>query len=153
MHKLWEYGYNQFPHVFQKYYNFTLPDWIPPVYERAANFSLFYFEYLSYTLEMKRLHVGPLLEKLVGNMNESAAALQSQGSTITNGQKKINLFSGHDTTLTGLLDTLGIYDKKRPAFAAAIFLELHQNKTVSEEMYVEVREITGRVHRQSALLF
>ncbi|CAL8098910.1 unnamed protein product [Orchesella dallaii] len=122
--------------VIENYYNMTLPEWTNSVYgtEKVTNIALFYFQFLTYTYEMKRLRTGPLLSKLVGNMNktrESAAGLEISES------EKMYFFSGHDHCISGVLDTLQMYDKKRPPFASALLLELHQEQD-SQEFYIEI---------------
>lgn len=82
---------------------------------------------------MKRLRVGPLLERLIENMMMNETSL-SEFDRARSGQKKMYFFSGHDATMAGLLNTLGIFNKKRPTFTSAIMIELHR-KTGSSSLH------------------
>lgn len=99
---------------------------------------------MTYTDEMKRLRVGPLLERLTKNMMMNETSL-NEFDRARSGQKKIYFFSGHDATIAGLLNTLGIFDKKRPTFTSAIMIELHWRRgTLSlqpEDKFVEVGSV------------
>lgn len=46
--------------------------------------------------------------------------------------RKLFLYSAHDTTLIPCLMALGIYDMKWPPYASDITLELHEHKRTKE---------------------
>jgi len=75
---------------------------------------------------MKRLYTRKLLEQLIQNM-EGRVDFVSGESRVPG--SKMYLYSGHDLTLTSLLDVLGVYNEtmvlRPPAYTAAILLELH----------------------------
>ncbi|ODM94066.1 Lysosomal acid phosphatase [Orchesella cincta] len=123
--------------VIENYYNMTLPEWTTGVFgtEKVTNIALFYFQFLTYTYEMKRLRAGPLLAKLVGNMNKTRESVANPGNEES---KKMYFYSGHDHCISVVLDTLEMYDKKRPPFASALLLELHQSPDDSQEFYIEI---------------
>ncbi len=124
----------------------TLPSWTKPVFatEKATNFFLFFYEYITFTDEMKRLRVGPLLERLVENMVLNETAL-SEFDRARSGRKKLYLFSGHDETMAGFMNTLGIFNKKRPPFTSAIMIELHRQPgsltLQQQKLHIEVKSI------------
>jgi hypothetical protein len=103
-----------------------MPAWTDPVLEKIVDIGQLYFQSITQTDEMKRLRVGALLNELVKNFDSN---LKSEEIEMGRGNQKMYLFSGHDHTLTGILDVLGLQDKMkpRPIFASAIFLELHES--------------------------
>lgn len=122
-----------------------MPEWTDKLFETdlIKNWFLYSIDVMTYNDELKRLRSGPLVEKIVKNMvlNET---LMGEENKSRNGRKRIHFFSGHDTTIAGVLDTLGIHNKKRPPFASALMLELHQREnsrgTYLNDFYVEVRK-------------
>lgn len=48
------------------------------------------------------------------------------------------MYSGHDSTLTPLMVTLGIYNKKWPPFASRLVLELYSHKTKTGKYFIRV---------------
>lgn len=134
----------------QQYYNMTLPNWTTPVFatDKATNFFLFFYEYITFTDEMKRLRVGPLLDRMMQNMLLNETTL-NEFDRARSGRKKLYLFSGHDETMAGFLNTLGIFNKKRPPFTSAIMIELHrQPQSLSlqqENLHVEVSNTNKKI--------
>jgi len=115
-------------------YNFTLPDWtheIFPKYNDQLHFLVgFSFQMITYSQEMKRLKVGPLLGEVLENMkNKSTDSMDER--------MKFFMFSAHDTTVAGFLNALDLFDLEPPPYTAAIFIELHFNRT-SKDYFVEI---------------
>ncbi|XP_070694054.1 lysophosphatidic acid phosphatase type 6 [Pempheris klunzingeri] len=73
-----------------------------------------------------QLCVGPLLHLLLANIEDK---LQD---TSLESNRKLFLYSAHDTTLIPCLMALGIFDMRWPPYAADITLELHQHRETSE---------------------
>mmetsp|Transcript_43882 Transcript_43882/g.109459 ORF Transcript_43882/g.109459 Transcript_43882/m.109459 type:complete len:175 (-) Transcript_43882:67-591(-) len=48
---------------------------------------------------------------------------------------KLLLFSGHDTTIAGMLDVMGVFDYTQPPFASSVFFELWER---GKQHYVKV---------------
>lgn len=48
---------------------------------------------------------------------------------------KLFVYSGHDTTLSPLLDALGLFNGKIPPYAASLYFELHE---ISGNYFVKV---------------
>uniref|UniRef100_A0A1I7RMD8 acid phosphatase n=1 Tax=Bursaphelenchus xylophilus TaxID=6326 RepID=A0A1I7RMD8_BURXY len=69
---------------------------------------------------LKRLRVGPLYKEIL----ERIENINSNGST-----RKMHLYSCHDTTLGGILATLGMEAKTYPQFGASLIIEFHKNST------------------------
>ncbi|KAI1885230.1 hypothetical protein AGOR_G00218030 [Albula goreensis] len=81
-----------------------------------------------------QLCVGPLLNILMVNMEDKVQGASSSQN------RKLYLYSVHDTTLMPCLMALGIFDMKWPPYAAEITLELHQHRT-TKEAFVKVSYI------------
>jgi len=117
----------------QKYYNLSLDAWTEPVFKKMKKIGQLHFDSLTATDEMKRLRVGPLLRTIIDQFDSN---LKSEAVEVGRGMQKMYMISGHDRTLTGLLDTLGIPkdpSKPRPIFASAILLELHHSSVSSRD--------------------
>ncbi|CAD5221325.1 unnamed protein product [Bursaphelenchus okinawaensis] len=70
--------------------------------------------------KLKGLRVGPLYDEIVTRLNKLNEGLADQ---------KMYLYSCHDTTIGGLLATLGMEADKYPQFGAILTVELHKNAT------------------------
>ena len=86
---------------------------------------------------MARLQAGPLLLSLLQDWRQVAGAEEEAGqgaglARLEGGAPSLaRLYSGHDTTITFLLHSLGLYDGTPPPYASAVIFELYQdqNKT------------------------
>ncbi|KAK7169178.1 hypothetical protein R3I93_005236 [Phoxinus phoxinus] len=78
--------------------------------------------------------VGPLFQLLLTNIEDKI-----QGTT-SNPDRKLFLYSVHDTTLMPCLMALGVFDMKWPPYAADITLELYQHRQTNQH-YVKVSYI------------
>ncbi|XP_061827356.1 lysophosphatidic acid phosphatase type 6 isoform X2 [Nerophis lumbriciformis] len=76
--------------------------------------------------ESLQLCVGPLLHTILLNMEEKLQGASSQPN------RKLFLYSAHDTTLIPCLMVLGIFDMQWPPYAADLTLELHQHQRTKE---------------------
>ncbi|CAM1314521.1 ACPP (predicted) [Pycnogonum litorale] len=97
--------------------NMSEPDWIMDVWSQIVRLDNEQFGLLVPSKQMKRLKGGPLLKEFVDHAK----------AKITNSMSEVAfLYSGHDTTVATILDTLGVYNGLQPPYASAIFMELHQ---------------------------
>lgn len=78
--------------------------------------------------------VGPLFHTLLTNIEDKI-----QG-TMAKPDRKLFLYSVHDTTLMPCLMALGVFDMKWPPYAADITLELYQHRQTNQP-YVKVSYI------------
>ncbi|XP_008273834.1 lysophosphatidic acid phosphatase type 6 [Stegastes partitus] len=102
----------------------ALDTWRNKVEQRAVDMICHVFE--PSKRENLQLCVGPLLHTLVNNIEEKL-----QG-TLSEPNRKLFLYSVHDTTLMPCLMALGIFDMRWPPYAADITVELHQKKQTNE---------------------
>ncbi|XP_034418118.1 lysophosphatidic acid phosphatase type 6 [Cyclopterus lumpus] len=101
----------------------VLETWRTKVEQRAVDMIYHVYAQDSST-ETLQLCVGPLLHSLIANIDEKLEG--------TSPDRKLFLYSAHDTTLIPCLMALGIYDMKWPPFAADITLELHQHRETNK---------------------
>ena len=115
-------------------YNKTLPLWTKKVYPEKMR----YLHDLSFTLttwthELKRLRAGPLISNIVDTFTKVSAG-QFFASADDHGaiadhklhrERKMNMYSGHDTTVSSFLNGLGMFDPPiAPPYASCIMIEL-----------------------------
>ncbi|XP_024143010.1 lysophosphatidic acid phosphatase type 6 [Oryzias melastigma] len=102
----------------------ALEPWKDTVERRAVDMMFHVFQ--PSNRENLQLSVGPLLHTLLGNMDEKLQGTSSEPN------RKLFLYSAHDTTLIPCLMALGIFDMKWPPYGADITVELHQNQQTNE---------------------
>jgi len=85
------------------------------------------FELISGSTELSKLRAGPLLHDIAYNMDVHLNKTFLTGAESLNFRKaKLHMNSGHDTTLTTLMNALGVYDNKHiPGYASILMIELH----------------------------
>ncbi|KAJ8388513.1 hypothetical protein AAFF_G00132270 [Aldrovandia affinis] len=110
----------------------VLSNWRTTVEQRAVDMICHIYE--PSKRQSLQLCVGPLLHILLGNMEDKVQRAPSLQD------RKLFLYSVHDTTLMPCLMALGIFDRKWPPYAAEITMELHQHR-VTKEAFVKVSYI------------
>ncbi|XP_034430672.1 lysophosphatidic acid phosphatase type 6 isoform X1 [Hippoglossus hippoglossus] len=101
-----------------------LDTWRNKVEQRAVDMICHVYE--PSKRENLQLCVGPLLHTLLSNLDEKVQGTSSEPN------RKLFLYSAHDTTLIPCLMALGVFDMKWPPYAADITLELHQHRQTNE---------------------
>ena len=98
-------------------YNKTLPPWTHQVFpDKMKPMKDLSFKLSTWTHEMKRLRSGPLVQSIIDHF---------QGFIDKQHSRKMLMYSGHDTTLSSLLNTLGMFDPPiGPPYASLIMIEL-----------------------------
>ncbi|XP_065337178.1 prostatic acid phosphatase [Cloeon dipterum] len=110
--------------------NLKLPEWTKKVYpDRMQELSRLSFTLNAYTTELQRLKGGPLIGEIVNHMK------QKVDKTLTP-DRKLFLYSAHDTTVANILMTLGLFDAQNPPYTSSILLELH--KLPPEKYFVTI---------------
>ncbi|KAK9505305.1 hypothetical protein O3M35_009393 [Rhynocoris fuscipes] len=113
----------------EKLANLTLPEWTKEVFpvkmKEPAGLS---FAIPTYTTELKRLRGGPLVKEMLDNMQKKIDG---------NLERNISVYSGHDTTIGNLLNTMGIFNEISPPFAATVLVELRKN-SMDGQHYVTI---------------
>ncbi|XP_049449803.1 lysophosphatidic acid phosphatase type 6 [Epinephelus fuscoguttatus] len=110
----------------------VLDTWRNTVEQRAVDMICHVFE--PSKRENLKLCVGRLLHILLTNIDEKVQGTSSEPN------RKLFLYSAHDTTLIPCLMALGVFDMRWPPYAADMTLELHQqqqtNKSFVKVSYV-----------------
>ncbi|KAK5638667.1 hypothetical protein RI129_012962 [Pyrocoelia pectoralis] len=106
----------------EELYNLTLPDWTKHVYPDKMNeWAWFSFALATYTQQLARLKTGPLFNEIYNNIRKAS---QNLGP-------KMYMYSGHDSTIAAILDTLKIFDIHHPPYGATILFELRSRQNAS----------------------
>ncbi|XP_031340436.1 lysosomal acid phosphatase-like isoform X2 [Photinus pyralis] len=107
-------------------HNLTLPNWTKKVYpDQLRKLASYEFTLSTNTTQMARLKTGLLFNEIYHNINDASF----------NSKPAMRMYSGHDTTLANLLNTLQIFDPHSPPYGAALLFEL---RSKSDELYVNV---------------
>lgn len=111
-------------------YNLTLPEWTKKVYPEGDMkwVSARSFASNTNTNTLARLKTGFLLKDILDRFaNKTAANLLPD--------RKLWVYSGHDTTIANVLNTLGLFELHSPPYTACIMFELRLKNDVP---YVQV---------------
>lgn len=84
--------------------------------------------------QIVQMCVGPFFHMLITNIEDKVQGISSYPD------RKLFLYSVHDTTLMPCLMALGVFDMKWPPYAADITLELYQHRQTNQH-YVKVSYI------------
>lgn len=110
----------------------VLDTWRNTVEQRAVDMMCHIYE--PSKRENLQLCVGPLLHTMLSNIEDKLQGTSSEPN------RKLFLYSAHDTTLIPCLMALGVFDMRWPPYAADITLELHQHQQ-TKEAFVKVSYI------------
>ncbi|XP_063219004.1 lysosomal acid phosphatase-like [Bacillus rossius redtenbacheri] len=130
-----EYFYNTL--FIEELYNFTLPNWTKSVYpEKLKPLADFSFLLPTKTKILKKLKTGPLLGEITSNM------MKKRNGALTP-DRKMFVYSCHDTTIANVLNTLGVFDAHSPPYTATVLIELRLDATGKYYVVVEYHNTTG----------
>ncbi|KAG9271024.1 lysophosphatidic acid phosphatase type 6 [Astyanax mexicanus] len=107
----------------------VLHSWRARVEQRAVD--MIYHIYDPANRVNLQLCVGPLLHTFLNNME-----MNVQNNALIK-DRKLFLYSAHDTTLMPCLMALGVFDMRWPPYAADITLELYQHRKTNQH-YIKV---------------
>lgn len=123
-----EYLYNTL--FIENLYKFPLPQWTKEVFPgKLLPWAQLSFKIYCYTPTLQRLKVGLLLNEIL-----SRFVNKTQG--VLDPNRKMWIYSGHDTTIANLLMALGAFDSHCPPYTAMILMELRRSKEIG--YYVSV---------------
>jgi lysosomal acid phosphatase len=106
--------------LIESIFNKTLPEWTKNIFpggkfEELRDLS---FTVDTFNHELKRLKGGPFVKEVVEHFD------QFESNTLDPPNRKMFMYSGHDTTVAPILHTLGVFDIKAPPFASTVIIEL-----------------------------
>lgn len=113
--------------LIERMHNLELPTWVDDyVYAQLNDIFTKTFLFSSLTRKIQRLRTGLLLKDI-------AAHLQQPNF----GNRKLYIYSTHDTQLVVFLNALGVYNDLAPPFGASVMLEVHQ-RTPTDKPYLRL---------------
>ncbi|XP_071746219.1 prostatic acid phosphatase [Lepeophtheirus salmonis] len=119
----------------EELYNKSLPEWTKKVYPEPLNkLSAISFVAETWTKELKRLKSGLFIARLLHNFEK---AMDSTSPDFI-------MYSAHDNTVSGLLNSLGIFDIQIPPYASCVIMELHQSPNGSMLLRFQYRNDTTK---------
>jgi len=106
--------------LIESIYDMALPPWTKKVFpggkfEELRDLS---FTVDTFNHEMKRLKGGPFVKELVEHFDSVA------DNTLSPPNRKVFMYSGHDTTVAPVLHTLGVFNMIAPPYASMVVVEL-----------------------------
>ncbi|KRT82176.1 Phosphatase [Oryctes borbonicus] len=110
-----------------------LPNWTHSVFpDPMANLSILDWDYFVKTNDLKRLAGGILLKTIVDRTNEKILHNPEYED------KKVYIYSGHDSNIAPILSILNIYDSKIMPYGETIMIEVHRiNKKFIVKVYLQ----------------
>lgn len=102
----------------ERYHNYSTPRWAKELWDELKYQSDQSFVFYTKTPLLKRLLAGVLLANLSGNLE--LAAQNKSGH-------KVFMYSTHDTEVSAILDSLGVFDGHAPPYCSSLTLELWKN--------------------------
>lgn len=107
-----------------------LPDWAYEIFPQGKllDAAIASYKIANYNTRLRRLYGGPYLRIIT----EKLAALR-QGTM--QDQKKMYLYSGHESNVAAVLNSLGVYQPHVPEYSSAVIIEMHY---LNNTFYVKV---------------
>lgn len=98
---------------------FSLPNWTANIYPKGKLYDamILNLKIQNYNNLIKRIHGGGFVRTIIENMK--SVKIQSD-----NVYPKLNLYSGHDINVLGLLSSLNLVEPHLPEFTSAVIVEL-----------------------------
>ncbi|XP_063704705.1 prostatic acid phosphatase [Culicoides brevitarsis] len=115
----------------EQIYNKTLPEWTKAVFpDKMKPISGRSFATYTYTRPLARLKSGPLLKEMLERFTNKTHKRLSP-------DRKVWMYSAHDTTVGNILNTLKVFEYHSPPYRACVMLELreYQNEAFVSVFY------------------
>jgi len=112
--------------LIENIYSLKLPEWTKKVFPAGKFKDL---RDLSFTVdtfddEMKRLKGGPFVNELVEHFDAFV------DGTLMPSNRKLFMYSGHDTTVASVLNSMGVFNKIAPPYRSLLLVELLEQQDV-----------------------
>ncbi|XP_031636521.1 uncharacterized protein LOC116349294 [Contarinia nasturtii] len=111
--------------------NKTLPEWTQKLFIPGGDFNYlndYWYKILSNTAELKKLRPGFLLKEILERFQNKTR------STLTP-DLLLYMYSGHETTLVTMLNSLGLFEGQIPPYSSCLLFELYKS---SDDYYVQL---------------
>lgn len=116
-------------------YGLALPDWVHSYYpERLFKVTTKSYVYNVQTDELKRLKGGPFVDKITKDW------LAKSEEKLKPAQRKIFLYTGHDSSVVNILSAFNVWEEQWPGYAIMGIFELLQDQKTGEygvQMYLK----------------
>ncbi|XP_054267924.1 prostatic acid phosphatase-like [Macrosteles quadrilineatus] len=104
-------------------YNFSIPEWTKSIFPHPmAEASKYSFVLPTWTKKLARLKSGLLVKEMITSMKDKKV-------TKPKPKRNLNMYSAHDTTVSNLLHTLGVYNMINPPYTVCFMMELRVNSS------------------------
>lgn len=108
-------------------YGLKLPEWTKKFYpDKMLNLTELSYIYNVYTDELKKLKAGPFLEKMINEWK------QKKDDVIKPKDRKIFLYTGHDSTIVNVLHAIGVWQQQLPVYGIMAIFELLEDVNTGE---------------------
>lgn len=108
-------------------YGLKLPEWTKKFYpDKLLNLSELSYIYNVYTDELKKFKAGPFLQKMINEWN------QKKDAVIKPKDRKIFLYTGHDSTVVNILHAIGVWEQQLPVYGIMAMFEFLQDTKTGE---------------------
>ncbi|RWS08548.1 Testicular acid phosphatase-like protein [Dinothrombium tinctorium] len=103
---------------------FEIPNWaFHPIMQQLDGVAAHAFYFPFSTRKLQQLRAGPLLQEVIEVLSSSEEVREERK---WNSEKRLFIYSTHDTMLAALLTALEVYNMKAPPFGATIIFELYK---------------------------
>lgn len=103
-------------------FNMTLPEWTSEIYpEPLYSLASQVYEYHNLDPAVRKINSGYLLAKI---LKDTISKVQN---ILQPSDRKIFLYSGHETTLGYMMEALQVFKAHIPPYASALIFEVHKN--------------------------
>lgn len=108
-------------------YGLKLPEWTEKYYpDRLIALTELSYIYNVYTDELKKFKAGPFLKKLITEWQ------QKRDNQLKPKDRKIFLYTGHDSTVVNILSAIGVWEQQLPVYGIMGIFELLQDVQTGE---------------------
>ncbi|XP_046618099.1 venom acid phosphatase Acph-1-like [Neodiprion virginianus] len=105
--------------------NLTLPSWSTGYFPdgQMRDVVILAYDIMNWGDRVKKIYGGPLLREILQNCKSSI-----KGASIP----KMKLYSGHESNIVSILNTLGLWNRQIPDYSSAVIFELYLNNSSNE---------------------
>jgi len=106
-------------------HNMSLPEWTGKVFPHGKFQELRDLSFImdTYTHELKRLKGGPFIKELVSHLEDFV------NGDLDPPERKLFMYSAHDTTISTVLNSLDVFDPVAPSYAALVMFEFFEENS------------------------
>ncbi|RWS00787.1 prostatic acid phosphatase-like protein [Dinothrombium tinctorium] len=124
-----------------------LPNWLnSSLKQQLKTLAGYSFYFTASTNVLQKLRAGMLIDEILTKFQ----SFNSNGAKKLNDNKKLNIYSTHDTKTTALLSALGIFNNLPPNFGSTVIFELYS--TQNDENFVKIFYLYDTESEQPELL-